>query len=339
MEKQKLSTGYISSFCRELYLIMQAGIPLAEGVEILRQGEGQANDVLSAVVETLQDGYGLREALERTGEFPRYMVDMIGVGEQTGNLDRGLKALSVYYDRQEQMEQTIRRAVLYPALLLTMLTAVLVVLVVEVLPMFQDVYAQLGGTLTGLGAVILNFGVLLKAHWILAIGVVILVVILGVFLIRLGQKDGRRVLLSQKLGQAVAVSKLTAVLAMAVQSGLDLDMAMEMASKLTQHPVLREKIDRCRGYMAEGEGFVESIRKEKILSSLHCRMLAVGLRTGAMDEVMEDVANRCETVAQTDMDRHIGSVEPTLVMVMSVLVGVVLLSVMLPLASIMTSLG
>lgn len=341
MKRRKLSTGYISSFCMELYLILQAGIPLFEGVEILCQGEEDegTRNILTAVADTLAEGYELCTALEQTQQFPQYMVDMIRVGEQTGNLDRGLKGLSTYYDRQEQMEQNIRRAVLYPAVLLTMLTLVLVVLIVEVLPMFNDVYAQLGGTLTGLGGGILEFGTLLRSHWIVAILVVAAVVIGAVFLAIRGQRDGVRVLLSKKLGVAVATSKLASALAMALQSGLDMDMAMDMAVNLTQHPDLREKLQRCSAYMEEGESLAGAVTKEGVFSSLYCRMLGVGVRTGTMDEVMEDIARRCDTSAQDAIDRYIGSVEPTLVMIMSILVGAVLLSVMLPLASIMTSLG
>lgn len=341
MKRTELPAGYLASFCRELYLILQAGIPLPEGVEILAEGEedGGIRQALTTVTDTLLDGYPLGEALGRTGKFPQYMLDMVGVGEETGNLDRGLKALADYYDRQEQLEQNIRRAVLYPALLLSVLTLVLVVLIVEVLPMFESVYAQLGGSLTGLGAVILDFGVLLKANWILAIVLVVALVAVAVVLARRGAKNGVRVLLSKKLGLAVAVSKVTSVLAMAMQSGLDVDMAMDMAVELTQHPGLRQKLTLCSGRMSQGEGLSQALKEEGVLSGLYCRMLGVGIKTGAMDQVMEEIAHRCDRAAQEDMERHISSVEPTLVMAMSLLVGVVLLSVMLPLATIMTALG
>lgn len=341
MERKGLNPGYLSSFCMELYLILQAGIPMDEGMDILCQGEenGQIRPILTQVTDTLADGYGLSHALAETHAFPQYMVDMIGIGEQTGNLDRGLKGLSTYYDRQEQLAQNVRRAVIYPVVLLSMLTAVLVVLIVEVLPMFNDVYAQLGGTITGLGATILNFGTLLRAHWVVAVLVLVAVVALVAIVAIQGRKNGKRVLLSQKLGLAVATSKLASVLAMALQSGLDMDMALEMAEGLTQHPDLRQKIATCRSRMEEGAGFAESAGQTGIFSSLYCRMLGVGVRTGATDEVMEDIARRSDATAQDAIDRYVGSVEPTLVMVMSVLVGIVLLSVMLPLASIMTSLG
>lgn len=91
--------------------------------------------------------------------------------------------------------------------------------------------------------------------------------------------------------------------------------------------------------MIAGQSFEQSITEEKLFSVLHCRMLGVGVKTGATDQVMEEVALRCDSEAQDAIDHFVGNVEPTLVVVMCVLVGIVLLSVMLPLANIMASLG
>lgn len=341
MNGHQLTNSYISSFSMELYLILQAGIPMTDGIDLLCNGEQNEaiRKQLTTVSTALLEGLPLYMALEQAQAFPQYMVDMVRVGEETGNLDRGLKALSEYYDRQNQLSQTVRRAVLYPAVLLAMLSAVLVILVVEVLPMFNDVYAQLGGTMSGVGAGILAFGVFLKANWIGVVIALVAVIAAAIYLALQGQKNGMRVLLSKHLGLAVATSKLASALAMALHSGLDLDMAMEMAETLTQHPVLHEKVSRCRSKIAEGASFSDAITQEAVFSGLHCRMLGVGVRTGATDQVMEDIANRTDSEAQDSIERYIASVEPTLVVVMSVLVGVVLLSVMLPLASIMTSLG
>ncbi len=336
MKEYRFDTAYLSALTMELSLILQAGIPLSEGTEMLAEGDDHP---LHRVAQSLDQGDPLYLALASAGGFPQYMIDMIQVGEETGNLDRGLRSLSTHYHRQQQLESSIRRAVLYPALLLLMMTAVLVVLIVEVLPMFQDVYAQLGGTLTGLGGLILDFGILLRTHWLIAIFVTALIILSAAFFVHKAQVDGGRILLSKKLGLAVATAKLASALAMAIQSGLDTDHAMALAQSLTQHPQLKEKLHRCGDLMVEGESLASALGQQSVFSPLHCRMLMVGMRTGAMDQVMEDIAGRCDADAQQSIDRYVSSVEPTLVMVMSILVGVVLLSVMLPLAGIMTALG
>ena len=341
MAGKTVSAGYISSFCMELYLMLQAGIPLGEGMDILKEGEHDSNlcVILGEMAETLHQGHPLHMTLEKAQVFPQYMVDMIGVGEETGRLDQGLKGLAEYYDRQEQLSQTLRRAVLYPAVLLCVLLLVMGVLIIEVLPMFNDVYAQLGATMTGIGAGILAFGMALKSHWVIAILVIVLVVALVVFWAMQGQKKGERVLLSKRLALVVASAKLASVLSMALQSGMDMDMSLELGEKLTQHPGIKGKIKSCRTAMAEGDVLANAVAQAGLFSSLYSRMLGVGIRTGTIDQVMEDIAQRSDRTAQDAIESYIGGVEPTLVVVMSVLVGVVLMSVMLPLASIMSSLG
>lgn len=341
MAQGKMSPGYISSFCMELYLVLQAGIPLADGVEILRDGEQDAlaRQMFDTMCTGLYQGETLETALDQAQRFPRYMVDMVAMGEQTGRLDQSLKALADYYSRQEQLTQSVTRAVVYPTVLLSVLVLVLGVLIVEVMPMFSDVYAQLGATMTGVAGWILALGIGLKAHWLLALVVVALLVSAVVIWAVQAQKTGQRVLLSKALGRAVAQSKLASVLSMGFHSGLDLDMSMELAEKMTQHPGLQEKVRRCRDLMASGEGFPTAVTQTELFSGLHCRMLGVGVKTGTLDQVMEDIAKRTDQDAQDAIERHVGSVEPTLVVVLSVLVGVVLLAVMLPLVNIMASLG
>lgn len=341
MAGKTVSAGYISSFSMELYLMIQAGIPLGEGMDILKEGEADSHlrELLGNMAETLHQGYPLQTALAQVGIFPQYMVDMIGVGEQTGRLDQGLKGLSDYYDRQEQLSQTLRRAVLYPAVLLCVLILVMGVLIIEVLPMFNDVYTQLGATMTGVAAGILAFGMFIKSHWVATIILFVAVVALAVVWALRGQKKGERVLLSKRLALAVASARVASVLSMALHSGMDMDMAMDLAENLTQHPEVKGNIKTCRTAMADGAPFADALTQAGLFSSLYCRMLGVGVRTGTIDQVMEDIAQRSDRSAQDAIESYIGGVEPTLVVIMSVLVGIVLMSVMLPLASIMSSLG
>lgn len=341
MQQKQLNPGYIASFSMELHLMMEAGIPLTQAMELLRDGEtdGILRQHLDTMATLLGQGHPLAVALAQSQVFPQYMVDMVAMGEKTGYLDQGLKVLALHYERQQRLSQSLGRAVVYPTALLLVLLLVMGVLVMEVLPLFADVYAQLGATMSTVGIGLLQFGMAIKAHWLVVLICLVAAVVLVALWAHQGRKNGVRVLFSKKLGLQVASAKLSSVLSMALRSGLDLDMSVALAKDMTQHPVLQKKLEACQGEMNQGVAFATAANQAALFSPLHCRLLGVGSQTGTLDQVMDDIAQRSDQAAQDAIDGYVASVEPTLVVVMSVMVGVVLLSVMLPLASIMSVLG
>ena len=246
MKRAVLTLPYLSSFCMSMYLVMQAGIPLEEGVRMLAEDEKDTRrrELLFKLYSDLAEGASFGEAITKAGLFPRYMLDMTKLGEQTGNLDRVLKALSIYYDRQEQLSKRIRNAVMYPAVLFAVMVLVVVVLVTKVLPVFGEVYRQLGSELSPAASAILNFGTALSAHWpsvVLVLAILIALVLLCVLV-----KPVRAVLSgcfarvrSEKaMGVMVAYTRFASAMAMTMASGMDLDEALDMAANLTGNPVV-----------------------------------------------------------------------------------------------------
>lgn len=122
-------------------------------------------------------------------------------------------------------------------------------------------------------------------------------------------------------------------------SGLDLDQSLEMTEKLITQETMKKRIDQCRSMMAEGEGFDQALMKSGIFSGLYGKMISVGIRTGSVDQVMSKIAGEYGEAVVQSLEQKVAVVEPTLVAVLSVLVGLILISVMLPLMNIMSNLG
>jgi len=156
-------------------------------------------------------------------------------------------------------------------------------------------------------------------------------------------EGGRRVLsrvrasffLTRGVHEKIASGHFASAMALTLSSGLDVDQSLEMAYKLVQTPSVREKIERCRTYMSEGTTFSEALIKVGIFSGLYAGMVSVAFKTGALDSVMEKLAARYEDDVNVQITRIISVVEPSLVIALSVIVGMILLSVMLPLMGIM----
>jgi type IV pilus assembly protein PilC len=322
-----------------LHLAMQAGISTQEGVSMFAQEErdGSRRERITAIYDTLELGEPLSAALRANGQFPEYMVDMIEVGEKTGKLDETLLSLSRYYDRQEHISKNIRSAVTYPAMLLAVLLFVLVVFIVKVLPIFYDVYEQLGAKMSGPATAAMRFGMWLSAGWI---PIVIVVAVITALIIAFRSRVKgllKRVFMGGALGAAMQCARFSSIMAMTMSSGMDTDESLLMASRLTEDQTAAQKIAASAELAAQGTGFAQCVEETGIFNTLYNRMLAIGVRTGCADTVMDEIAARSGDDANDRLEAFIGKIEPTLVIIMSVLVGLLLLSVMLPLAGIMSA--
>jgi type IV pilus assembly protein PilC len=321
-----------------LHLALQAGISIPESVEMLAEEEtdAAARVHIGAVADALKDGASFADALRKSAAFPEYLTDMAEVGETTGNLDDTLLSLSRYYERQDGIAKSVRSSVTYPVMLLAVLLFVLVLFVVKILPIFDDVYRQLNVQMSGIAVVALHFGEWLAANWVLLLVVIaVLGVLAGVFRRKLSATVSK-LFLSGSLGAALVTARFANILALTLSAGMEMSEALTMTSKISGDKAITAKIDAAAEQAVQGASFSQCIQETGIFSSLYNKMIAIGVRTGSTVSVIEDIARRSNGDANDKIEAYIGKIEPTLVIIMSVLVGLLLLSVMLPLANVMS---
>ena len=141
MKKQKLlSNAEIASFCRQTALIIQAGITPSEGMDILIHDtiSKEGKELLQAIGDSCREGNYFYQALESSEVFPNYVVRLTALGEESGNLDSVLLSLAQYYEREENISESIRSAITYPLIMILMMFVVILVLIVKVLPIFRQ---------------------------------------------------------------------------------------------------------------------------------------------------------------------------------------------------------
>ena len=347
MKKTILTNMELAQICQELELLLHSGVMLGDGLSLLAEEEGgEMGELLASIGIEVDMGQPLSRALEQSGRFPSYVIGMVEVGEASGRTEQALHALGQYYEQQEQMNRQIKAALTYPSVLLLLMLVVIVVLLSRVLPVFDDVYASLGGQLTGLAGGLLMLGNWLDAAMpvlcVLLAAVVALVLAfslsdafrskaLGAWSKRFGDKGVSRKLTDARFAQA---------LAMGLGSGMPLEEAVAMCGTLLRdNPAAAARCSACAERLANGGELAESLRESEMLPASACRLLTMGIRSGSGDTVMEDIARRLSDEANHALESKVAQVEPTLVLVTSLLVGAILLSVMLPLMNIMTAIG
>lgn len=342
-----LSSGELSGFCAQMAMILKAGIPAREGLAILKQDARNpaARELLESMIAPMDEGVPFSQSLRRSEAFPKYLTDMVEIGEQSGRLDDVLESLTDYYEREQSIAASVRSAVTYPVIMLAMMMLVIAVLSIKVLPIFAQVFSELGAQVSAFAQGVLKLGGTLGA---VSAGLVALLAVLAVVLLMLrASATGRRALtrffalfpLTRRLSAKIASGRFAGAMSLMLSSGMDADRALEMAGLLVDHPAVAARIEDGRRRIGEGAPFSEAVAQSGVFSGIFAQMISVGFRTGTVDAVMKKLADRTEEEIDAELSALVGIVEPTLVSVLSVAVGMILLSVILPLMGIMSSIG
>lgn len=342
-----LSNTELTTFCSQFALILRSGISSLEGLSIMQEDspKGEGQELLSGMIRTMEETGSLYEALTASEVFPPYLCSMVEIGEQSGRLDDVMASLSEHYRREDEMAKNIKSAVSYPLVMLGMMIVVIFVLIVKVLPVFNEVFQQLGTGLGGISGTILSLGNTVSRYAL--VFVLVAAVIAGLFLYFAFTTKGRRqirvfarsFLPTRKLMQKIACSRFASGMYLSLSSGLDTDQSLEMVSRLVDHPVIQEKIRNIQALILEGTSFADAVSQTNMFSGIYARMVSIGYKTGAMDDVMKQISVQYDEEIDSRMSDLVAKLEPTLVAILSIIVGLILLSVMLPLMGIMSNIG
>lgn len=342
-----LTNMEISAFCDQMAMILKSGISTIEGISIISEdmSDSSGKTLLNKIYEDLEDSGNLSQAMDKSGVFPDYVLNMVNIGEQSGRLDEVMASLAMHYKREENLSKSIKNAVTYPLIMIGMMIIVIAVLIVKVLPIFNQVFIQLGSEMTGFSRGLLNMGAVISRYSIVFIAIVSLLIVLLVYLSK--SKKGRAFMVrftikffaTKDLREKIAVSRFTSGMALTLKSGLDTDQSLDMIESLVDHPGLQAKIRQCRELTSEGMRFPDALSKAKIFSGMYAKMISIGFKSGVMDEVMAKAADQYDDEIQTRVSHMVSIIEPTLVAILSIIIGLILLSVMLPLMGIMSNIG
>ena len=337
-----LSNSETSAFCSQIAMILKSGISSTEGIAIMLEDTDKNDEkqLLTTIYDTLTQTGSLHEALQETHAFPDYMLSMVDIGERTGRLDEVMGSLADYYEKEAGLAQTIKNAITYPCIMIFMMLAVILILITKVMPVFEQVFLQLGTRMSGPSRVILNIGTFLNTHSIVLIIIIVVLIATAIVLIKtkIGQnfisKLAARFGGNKNLSEKISAYRFAGGMALTLSSGLTPEECLNLASSLIDDGAYKDKIKTCQQAIENGEDLYQSLLSCGVFSGVYTRMAAIAARTG----MMLKIAAHFEEEIDQKIARILAIIEPTLVIILSVIVGIILLSVMLPLMSIMSTL-
>lgn len=340
------SNGETSAFCGQMALILQSGISALEGITIMLEESEKSDEreVLEKILDGMRDTNSLSQSLKAVGVFPSYMLNMVVIGEETGKLDDVMSALSAHYEREDFLSRSIRNTVTYPLVMAGMMVVVIIVLLVKVMPIFNQVFLQLGTEMTGLSKALVNLGGAINSYAIVLIAILVLLIVGCILAMKTEsgkkavRKAGYRLKATRHIFENTAACRFAGGMALTLSSGLSPERGLELISTLNDDPFFEKKIDACSQEIGRGEDLSKALHSSGIFTGMYSRMASIGQKTGAMDQTMDKIADLYQDEIDNRTSSFLAVLEPTLVIALSVVVGIILLSVMLPLMGIMSSL-
>ncbi len=346
--KTRLEPAELAWLCEQLALILRTGILLPEGIELLAESADSRHlrNVLEKLGAEMGKMHPLATAMQNTEAFPAYLVRMVHIGEVSGNLDQVLSGLATFYLRDSDLRKKVRSALIYPLVLLFLMLGIILLLIIRVLPVFEQILASFGGAMPGFARGLLRLGLFItsQAIWLLPL----LVIIIAVFwawlsLTNGGRRFKDRVVLRLPLVKKVFIRIFAARFALAMRyllgSGLGFTASLSLSEEVMGNSVVSQKIKQGRLKIEAGGDVFTALQEIDIFPQLFIRMMALGSRAGELDQVMSKLADAYENEVNNRLTRLASLVEPFLVIILSLIVGAILLTVMLPLVEILSSIG
>lgn len=336
----------LKDLCLQISMYLESGISLDEGFRAMSEDSTKdwEKTLLKDIADELEVGEPLHVVMEMENKkgkdeyFPKYMIKMAKLGQKTGNLSNIMKSLSDYYEKEYVLGVNIKNALTYPIIMVFMLLVVLSFLFIKVIPIFKGVYESLGAELSPMVEQGIEVGGFLSVT-MLFLGIVGLG--FGVYVYFKGNDSElvNKLKSKSKIALGIGNQRLASVLHMTLKSGMEFEKGLELAEELVNNKDIESKIVKAKDNIENGKGYYESLKEAELFNSSYGQLIKTGAKSGHLDQVMSNIADNYSQEIEDSLDNMISKLEPTVIVILAFGVGMVLLSVMLPLASVLASLG
>jgi type IV pilus assembly protein PilC len=346
--KPKVTKKDLVIFTRQFSTMIDAGLPLVQGLTILsEQTENKTfKQILKKVTKDVEGGSALAEALSKHPKiFDSLFVNLVGAGEVGGILDTILQRLAAYIEKAEKLKSQIKGALTYPIVVMIIAILVISVILIFVIPVFEEMFRDLGSSLPLPTQIVVNMSRFLKGNIHYIIGSLILLAWL--FKMYRNSKGGRKRLdaLSLQLPifgvllKKVAVARFTRTLGTMISSGVPILEAMEVVAKTSGNVILEEVIYEVRSSIAEGQTIAEPLSEAGVFPHMVVQMISVGEATGSLDTMLEKIADFYDNEVDIAVEALTSMLEPMLMVFLGGTIGGLVVSMYLPIFKMAAAMG
>jgi type IV pilus assembly protein PilC len=346
----KVKTKVLTAFTRQLATLIDAGLPLLRGLDVLRKGEKNATlkRTLQQLAESVEGGSTFSEALAQHPKvFNKLYVNMVRAGEAGGVLDVTLSRLADFQEKAQKIKNKVISAMVYPTVVIVVALAIVTFLMIVVIPKFQEIFTDLleGKSLPPLTLFVLACSNLVKNQFLLVAGCIAAVWI-SIKLVGKTVK-GRYYLDKLKLNapifgqliRKVGIARFTRTLGTLIASGVPILQALNIVRETSGNAVIAKAVSQIHDSVKEGERIVQPLEASGVFPAMVVSMVDVGEETGALPDMLMKVAD----VFDDEVDNAVGAItsllEPVMIVILAVIVGTIVIAMFLPLINVISQLS
>ncbi len=335
----KVKTNDIILFARQFSTMIDAGLPIIQCLDILysQQENATFKKMLRSIKDDVESGATLAEALKKfPKEFDDLFVNMIAAGEAGGILDTILRRLSTYMEKAARLKSKVKGAMTYPIVTLIIAGVVLSVILIFVIPVFEDMFADMGGQLPAFTQMVVKASNFAKKNVIyIVVGLILFIFAFKKFHSTekgraLIDKNLLRLPVFGDLIRKVAVSKFTRTMGTMLSSGVAILEALEIVAKTAGNKTIEKAIYSVRSDIAEGRTMADPLIESGVFPSMVCQMIAVGESTGALDAMLEKIAIFYDEEVDQAVENLTALIEPFMLVFLGVTIGGLVIAMYLP---------
>jgi type IV pilus assembly protein PilC len=344
----KVSRKRIAIFTRQFSVMLDAGLPLVQCLEIL--GGQEENRTFAAIINEVradvESGSSIADAMRKHPKaFDNLFVNMVAAGEAGGILDVILQRLSIYIEKAVKLNSQVKSALIYPVAVIVIAAGVVFIILWKVIPVFAQLFAGLGGEMPILTRIVIAASNFIGRYFIF----IFAVLFAGFIAMQRYHKTyrGRRVIdgallklpIIGMLLRKIAVARFCRTLATLTSSGVPILDGLEITAKTSGNAIIEDAVMAVRKSVEEGKTISEPLAETKVFPAMVVQMINVGEQTGALDQMLSKIADFYEDEVDTAVSGLMKLIEPLMITVLGAVIGTIVAAMYLPLYSILSQIG
>lgn len=335
-------------FCRQFSTMIDAGLPIIQCLDILQsqQENPTLKKMLKSVKDSVEGGTTLADSLKRYPKhFDSLFVNMIAAGEAGGILDVILKRLSSYLEKAAKLKSKVKGAMVYPAITICVAVGVVAVIMVFVIPVFEKMFREANMALPTPTMITIAISTFIKSkiHWIIIASILFSIAFSKYYKTERGRLTIDAIALKMPvvgmLIRKVAVAKFTRTMGTMLSSGVAILEALDIVARTAGNKVVENAVYNVRSGIAEGRTMADPLQASGVFPAMVCQMIAVGESTGALDAMLEKIADFYDEEVDQAVENLTAMIEPMMIVFLGVIVGGLIVSMYLPIFQMAATMG